>query len=379
MDDIDSLIARAASGGDAGAEGIDLLVARGAAVVPAIVAALDRGRAIPLWTAVLVALEDDNRVPALIAHLDHPNHGVTATLIRALGRCGDPAALESLLAELGRGRHLLAAVTALGELGMAQAIPALRSTAATVVGGSLSAERLGEVRRAALDNGDPSAPMLVATCAAALARLGDMSLAPAAIILSEPTDDVESFNDIGIRLDAVDALDALVAPGIAAALHAACDDPDSEIAEAAFDATARLGRASDVARWIVLAARNPERIDDVLRGIEAVTGEALDDVDLDGWWTEASRRFVPGICYVGGRPASPGMLLPGLRGSDVGTVKQELRARTGLRFVLDFFGGNPATPRELERIDGWWAEHRARFTPGALHRWGRSYDAGNVD
>jgi hypothetical protein len=169
-EDLDALLVMATEGGEVGAEGLDLLAARGAAVVPAMVEALDSGSAVPLWTAVLVALEDEGRVAAMVAHLGHPNPTVTAALVRALGRSGEAAALAPLFDELARGRHLLASVTALGELGQAGAVAPLRARVAPLIGDPRSLERLAQVRRTALDDGDPSDPLLVAACAGALAR-----------------------------------------------------------------------------------------------------------------------------------------------------------------------------------------------------------------
>jgi hypothetical protein len=214
-----------------------------------------------------------------------------------------------------------------------------------------------------------------------------MSLAPAAIAMAvrggsdgEDDDDRDAaYEEVGMRMEAVLALDILVAPGVAAALHAACVDPDREIGDAAVDAIVRIGRPADLARWIETAARHPACVDRVLRGIETVTGERPDADGLAEWWRDAAARFEPGRSYLAGAPSSPGVLIEALRGPDVGMAKQDLRARTALRFVLDFFGGDPATPRELERIDQWWTEHGSRFPAGHLHRWGRTYAPGDVE
>jgi hypothetical protein len=228
-----------------------------------------------------------------------------------------------------------------------------------------------------MDEGDPSDLFVVAAGAEALAKLGDGALVGAAIELARfaPSEDTGFHDGAQVRLQAVRALDVGVARGVAPALHAAVADGNREVAVAALRATLHLGRAGAVPTWLSALARADEQVAaEAEYCLAQLTGEAPPSSAKEAmaWWGRLDSRFDAGICYRLGQPATPGVLLSGASGRDSALARAELRHAGACVFVHVEL--SDTTPRERAAIHAWWAANGARFTPGALHRWGRTFE-----
>jgi HEAT repeat protein len=378
----DALIDTVLRGGPDAGRAFDELALLGDRAVPALVAGLQAGRAHAVLAAALGALEVPDRIATLAPLAAHGDRNVRDAAVLALGRSGDPRAVEVLGDVLSRGDHLLAGLAALGLLGAPASRAIIRATVERRCGDASDRAVLAEVSARAVEDLDPSDLFAIATGAEALSRLGDDALVGAAIELARFAPSVDSgfYEGGAVRLLAVRALDAAAAPGVARALHAAAADDDAEVAAAALRATLHLGRTAAAPIW--LSALRSER-NAVAYAAEycfaQLTGEKppASASDAIAWWARLEGRFDPGVCYRLGQPATPGALVPAAIGGDSAEARIELGHAGALAFLHPELGDT--TPRERAQIDAWWSANASRFPPGKLHRWGRTYEPGAVD
>jgi hypothetical protein len=387
---IDSLMHAAQVHGPRRGDAIDELALRGERALPGLVEALATGVAVPLWTAVLIALRTPGKATALARYLDHPNRTVRAAVIRALGRSGDVDAVVPLVTLLRAGASVRIVANALGDLGDARALTPLRAAAAALVGWPVDPARLSALLKRAAAEGSSSRLRDVLGIAESLAKLGDMSLAPAAIELVGFAPDSPALDQgADVRRLAARALTVLVAPGVSDALHHACRDVASEVWIEALWATVLLGRIVEVQRWLAMLADST--LDEVRRWnllacLHETCGDAPEGEDqlpaafeIDRWWARVAPRFESGICYRAGQPTTPGRLVTEMIDGSVGLARHELRAMSGLPCIQEMLGEVPITSVERAAVSSWWASRHQELPAGKLHRWGRTYEPNAVD
>lgn len=361
------------------AAAFDKLLEAGAEAVPPTLAAVASGRAVARLTGVLATLATEPGGFDAVAAAVHDSRRAVAVAARAaLGASGDPRALPVLVACLPRGRHVVAG--ALGDLGMAEAAPALRASLGDAA--TLTAEQvpswLAEPRRR-------RELAYVAEVAQALAKLGDFELTPVIAALACPpapaprgAEDDRALSDAALRVAAVDALELSAAAGVAAALRTATADPSDEVAERALEALAGLGRARDLEVLVsVGSGRGPHA--PLARELLARWAGAAVPGDLVAW---SQRHLAPlddRTCYRAGALATPGALVARLAGAPPPWLRSALKVCTGAPCVVDLFAGEPVTAHEARALARWWQVAEPTYPLGALHRWGRSYPATVVD
>jgi HEAT repeat protein len=390
MNPIDSLMHAVQVHGPQRAKAIDELALVGEPALPKLVEALATGVAVPLWTAVLIALRMQGKAAALTRYVDHPDRTVRAAIIRALGRSGDVEAVEPLIALLRAGEPVRILAAALGDLGDARALAPLREVAAALVGQPMEPAGVSaRTKRAAVD-ARSSRLREVVGIAESLAKLGDMLLAPAVIeLVGFGRDQPGSDEAANVRRVAARALTVLVAPGVSDALHRACRDVACDVWIEALGATALLGRVAEMRQWLAMLA--DQTLDEVRRWnllacLHDSCGDAPDVEDrlptaseLDRWWADVAPRFESGVCYRAGQPTTPGLLLVRMMDDNVGLARRELRAMTGLPGIQEMLGGVPVTPAERAAMTSWWVARQQELPAGKLHRWGRTYEPNAVD
>jgi hypothetical protein len=376
----EQLVAQLLSPAEDVAAAFDGLVAAGASAVPALSAALDRGRGVPQLTAVLCSLELEDPVAALAPLVDGFDDAHDAAL-RALGAHRDPRALTALLEALPVDRF--AAAEALGELGSAQAIEPLRALVARHVGDDGAQLPPSEWLRTSARCLDLR---LVLTVATALAKLGAPVLAGVSIHLATLRDDQEHAEANLVRAAAAQSLHHTVAPGVAAALRSAALDPDEDTARAALAGTLYLGRPEEVETWLAIISAGGATARRAAWCLERWSGETVPCEDdgryawpaVQRWWAAMSRRFSDRVCYRSGEPVQIGRLVDELPGDPL-LLRAELHVRTGARPVQPLLTGHPVSAGEHAAVRAWWSANSARFPPGKLHRWGRTFEPSAVD
>lgn len=364
-------LVRAIADGTASPGDLDRLIALGAPALPALVDGLAAGANVPTLTTALSALGGPDPLATLEPLLAHGAMAVRRAAVAALGATRDAAAVPILAQRL---RAMPAAVTdALADLGHPDGIaPLLAYVAATA-----PAAAPGPAWAAA---GVASQVVTAVAAVGALARLGDH--AHAALALGA----IEIEADEAIRLAGVRALRYVTVPGVAAALRRAARDPDPEVATRALEATLLLGRPAEAELWVAMIAADDPNADLARWCLAAWAGPWLPDAaaltdraSAAAWWHQAQPFVVSDRCYRLGALADPGALIDGLAAPPSAFLRAELRARTGSPAVWERLAGDPASPGELAGVRAWWATHGARFTPGELHRWGRSVAPSVVD
>lgn len=362
------------------AAAFDGLVAAGASAIPALAAALGRGRAVPHLTAVLCSLRLEDPVAALAPMLDDFDEVHDAAL-RALGAHRDPRALPLLVGALPIDRFI--ASEALGELGDPGAEGPLIELVRDLVGEDGSRLPPADWLRSPARCLDLR---LVLTVATALAKLGRPALAGVAIHLATLRDDQEHAEARLVRAAAARALHHLVAPGVARALRGAAIDPDEDTARAALVGTLYLGRPDEVETWLAVIAAGGAMARRAAWCLEEWSGETIPRRDdgshewatVQRWWAAASRRFGDRVCYRLGEPVQVGRLVDELPNEPL-LLRAELHVRTGAPPVQPMLMGNPVSAGEHAAVRAWWSHSAARFPPGKLHRWGRTFEPGAVD
>ena len=352
---------------------IDGILALGAEAIAALVAALKEGRGVPQLTALLSALPLTDPVRDL-APLLADGDEVRNAALRALGDSGDPGALPILVAALPTSRFV--ASEALGNLGRTEARVPLLGLVAEYVGSDGSMLPTGDLLTWEYSCMDLR---VVAKVAAAMAKLGDETLAPVAIRLATLRHPGEIEDANLVRAAAAAALRYVTAPGVASALHAAALDRDADAARAALLGTLYLGRPDEVEVWLKRIAKGGVVGREALSCLESWSGSTfagdrpVRGEDVRRWWLAEAGRYPPGTCFRSGRPTDIGELVRRLtqEGED---LRFELRIRTGAACFHDGLSGYPPSPREITAIDDWWQSHAGDFPLGKLHRWGRSFD-----
>jgi hypothetical protein len=375
---IEQILDRVIGGRDHAA--FDELVATGESALPKLIEVLERGPGSAIVGAALARLEVADRVAMLGALARHSNRRVRDAAIRGLALTSDPRAVPIIAEVLDSGDHLFTAISALGDLGAPDGAAIVRRALTARVGDPTDLRVLEELSTRAVADGDPSDLFAIAYAAEALAKLADFALISVAIELSRfvPHDGLSEAGQV--RLHAIRALDVGIGHEVAAALDAACADPDHEVAEAALRATLHLGRPRWVERWLsVLAGGDEQRAYTAQYCLEQLTGEAVPESwhHAATWWRAISHRFEPATCYRLGRPATPGVLVALAGGRDNAVARMELAQMTGCQFLATELAEAP--PSVIAKLDAWWRANSSRFPPGKLHRWGRTYEPDAVD
>jgi len=387
MSDVDAWMNTAAGTGPAARDAIDRLAELGPAAVPALIQAIAGERTVPLWTAILVALRADDKLALLEPYLGHESPTVLVAVVEALGRSGDGRAVEPIARLLATAP--LPAAAALGDLGDRSAVPALRAAIEPLVGDPPSLARLGGRDDLLARRSLRRQAWFVLTAGAALAKLGDMAIRPVAIEASRLASPDDPYLAGEVRREAIEALDVMVGPGVAGAIHAACTDPVADVADEACAAARCLGRVPEIEVLLraIAAARDEERAGVAIAHLQAITGVRPPDGrggppswhELERWCQREARRFQPGVCYRGGVPVTLDPIIGELTGRNAGLARFELRRRIGVPFLLDLLIGVPATASELAAIEAWRRQHADRFAAGQLHRWGTIHPPSAVD
>lgn len=366
----------AAARGDA----FDQLTGEGERAVPAIVDAAASRRAWLIGAEILGSLKVPHRARAIRPVLkDARREARTAALI-ALGRSGDREAADLLVEAFLGGMHRRTALTELGNLGVPSVVAPVREEIVRSVGDPMDPRVREALYRRAEQDRDPLDLLLLTDAACAFAKLGDLSLVGLAIELSQyrPDESLEFFEAAQVRCDAIAALDVSTGHGVADALIAACADSISSVADAALTATLRVGRLREADSWLVLG-NGPESRNHMVRWcLQQFTGDVppKDWEDMAAWWSKIRSRFDRDICIRHGQAASPALHIERLDGQDGRFAREELQHDTGITFVHIY---SIPSPEEREQIDRWWAANSSRFTPGKLHRWGRTFEPEAVD
>lgn len=362
------------------AAAFDGLVAAGAAAIPALGAAIERGRGIPQLTAVLSSLELEDPVGALAPLVDDM-FDVHDAGLRALGAHRDERALPVLLAALPADRF--AAAEALGELGSAAAVAPLLGLVRAYVGDDGTRLPGADALRSSAHCLDLR---LVLTVATALAKLGQPALAGVAVHLATLRDAQEHADANLVRAAAARALHYMVAPGVAGALRSAALDADLDTARGALLGTLLLGRPDEAETWLAIVASRSDAAPIAAWCLERWTGEEVPSDEAGGyawpevqrWWASISHRFRDRVCYRSGAPIDVARLVDELA-RDPLTLRAELKIRTGARPLQVMLAGNPVSAGEHAAMRTWWQAHESEFPPGKLHRWGRTFEPSAVD
>lgn len=365
------------------AEAFDNLIGLGESAIPAIVAAIERHRGIPELTAVLSALVLPDPVGALAALIENSDElsEVRDPAIVALGAHHDPRAFPVLAALLPTDRF--AAAEALGELGDSRATEPLLALVSRYVGNEGTVPPDDEHLRS---SGGCLDLRVVLAVAVALAKLGSTRLAATAVHLATVRVDREHPEADLVRAAAVRSLYYFAAPGVAAALHSATGDRNEDTARAALLGALYLGRPDEARLLISIVRRGGAMARYAAWCLEQWSGQPL-ECDRDGmyqpgrlasWWRELSDRCTDRVCYRFGMPVNILQLIDELP-RDPENLREELSIRTGAYAVHPLLSGNPVSPRERAEIKSWWMANASRFSPGKLHRWGRTFEPSAVD
>jgi HEAT repeat protein len=371
---ISDLFELATTGTAAAAPALTQLIADGAASIPVLVAAIERGRKAYAATAILGWLHVADRVSLLAPLLDSAHDGVRRAAIIALGRSGDPRALDMLSPLFVRLPDLLPVIVdAIGELGVATGVDLIDEVITDRVGDPADPEALAALCARASEEHDLGPLSVVSAGAEAIARLGDMRWVSAVLLLSQYADSSEPWQSGLLRADAVRALDVSVGPGVSSALLRCLSDPDEEVVGPAIVAVGHLSRVVPIDHLAGIAATRDDDIGYLAaRALEDFVGEIPPiAAETRSWWERNADRFERDRCYVRGELASPRPLVQAIDRSRDRHSRQELRHMAGLSFVVSEL--TPPPEPELVAIDTWWSAHEYRFTAGSLHRWGRSY------
>lgn len=359
-----------------GAQAATALVGLGAAAVPAI---LDAVRDAPFaqverLIAVLRRMKAPQVLDSLVQGLSAPEAEVALAVFETLGRWKDARPLRPLVDALGHPVHARMAIQALGRLGDPGAIEPLRKVASEQLAGVLEPETLEAHLTTLKEEGDWSPLELVLEAAVALARLGRQDLAHVPIRVATLGRDAEDCDEVTpLRIQASSALKSIVAPGAFDAAVAALEDPDAEVRNNALTATLLMGSVEAVPHWLArISSGDSEQAALAYSTLNDFTGEwpagkelveTLEEGELEAWWRGVEARFSLDVCYRLGAPVSPHLLFPLLEQPSLALpVQEELEVLTG-----HVFG-------QGEAPDSWWTRESARFEPGRLYRYGFKYE-----
>lgn len=372
--ELERLVREVLNPGATYAASFDRLCRAGSDALPPVLDAVSRGFALSRLSALLSELELDDVVGELGPLARSKDRWVRRAAIAALGASGDPRAFPVLREAAGRS-CFGGAVEALAELGMPEAIPVLQSSVKEIL------ERTFDLPLARWLTSEVLVLQLnqVVLVAGSLARLGEMGLAHQvqAALTSSPDEDSTAGADL--RLEAVLAMDAVVAPGSGAALRLATGDADRTVAEAAVDALVFLGRREDAGFAVEVVEGGGPMSGHARRALTRWSGEMAPATRVRGWWESVVERFEPGICYHDGLPVTPRWWIDRLGDRPGLDFRLELKILTGARCVHPGLASDPVTPRERAKIEAWWTEHASELPAGRLLRWGRAYAPDAVD
>lgn len=358
----------------------DRVLSAGEAALPALAEVARRGRGIPKLTAVLSALPLEDPVGALLPWLEirDPLSKERSMALQALGARGEHGVVKTLIDALPTDE--VAAPEALGNLGCPEAVDALLAHVRTYLGNNTVIER------SLLQDEDYCLEFRLALIGiTALAKLGSNQLAAVPIQLATLRDEAESSRACLVRVQAVDCLRYVTAPGVAQALRSASTDRDEDTARAALRGMLFLGRKTEAEAWLEAVERGGPTAENALWCLERWAGQSWSRAcnhralagEVRRWWRNSSHKFIEGVVYHGGAPVDLARLVRQLP-EDPYDLRLDLKVRTGATPVLELLMGEPVPMSERVAVEAWWEGNVARFPAGKLHRWGRTFEPNAV-
>lgn len=379
------------------------LVAQGPDLLPALLDAIHGGtRAQKSNLArVIERMRGVEAVPALLPLLEDADVRVRAAAMEALGKSGDRRALAPLVERLHANDPFLRndAASALGDLGMPEAIPALHETLTALLedpGDPQAVARLvaAEQARAADDWMYRVGRRLqvVIAVVTALAKLGDQAHAPLVLALMDFhfAEDAEAYPAARVREEAIYASVHVAAPGLLPALRAARrrePSGDAVIDFSLLTALFYLGLRASVDEFVACFAEGYPRgypPAETLGRIAGLVGETppAELAALEAWWQARREGFDPDVCYRWGRPLDVAVLvehLPGELPIQTSMRFDELTVITGERFEPDYaLPPEQQAEQRIARVRAWSAQHAQAFEPGSLYKHGHKQELAAV-
>lgn len=368
------------------------LVKRGAAIIPDVVHAIE---SVTNWLElgelgeILPHIHTPEAVPALLEVAGKPGTlGMSA--LKALGRSKDKQALSGLLTLLQddslsefRQRNVVAA---LGNLGYADAVPDLnRFMQEMVKGAATDPQDIKRFIDAAQEQKtiDEETLRLAIEVALASAKLGHHHYYPlVAALTNYHSENASMGDDEVVRLEAVDALQIVVGPGMIDVLASVLKNGrSSEICENALWALFYLG-AKEVVPILIDQATNGKKpliISEALYLLKEMVGDSSFDTAqaAQTWWQDKQTEFQSGICYRFGQPINLTTLVHRLESSQNRVLLgRELNIITG----VDFGFGEIIMwqdPNDLiKNVNRWLPEEGKQYTAGQLYKYGFARDLG---
>ncbi len=386
-------------------EALASLLRRGPSVLPPLLDAIHAGARAQKanLSRVIARMRGADATPTLIPLLEDEEGHVRSAAAEALGRSGDAHAMAPLTGQLldrdKRSYDREAAASALGELQLQEAVPALLQVVEEVLPDpedpKAVARLIARERERSPDDWMATSSRqlrLLIAVLVALVKLGQQALSP--IVIDLMGFHIEEAPDSSwaqrVREEAIAESVYLVGPGLLDALRAARrrePSGDDVIDFGILSALFHLGLRESVDEFIDCFAdgypvgHSPA---ETLGRIAGIVGETPpDELDaLNVWWQARRGRFVPGVCYRWGQPLDVAALvahLPGELPIRTSMLLDELTVITGERFEPDY--ALPPDRQEQDRIDKaqTWAEGNAQaFAPGALYKYGHRYEASVV-
>lgn len=337
----------------------------------------------------LLEMPASELVPLLTDSLNATNIDLSITAFQILGSSGEESAISPLVERLVDPKEIgfrkNQAARALGELGSQCAVEPLLNVAHNILG---KFDRFNEALERLLQKVEESsdiAPLtLIIEIATSLAKLGNHSLAPVVIGITQLNPEESNLADLDeislIRSQSAQALCHTVGSGMLTALQKAVCEGDAETRDAALEALFYLGLPESIETLL-------SRIDDAssqvannaLVWFNRLTGTNFEPFEDDpenvrAWWADNRDGYVSNTCYRLGKSASVEEVIQQLRISNsTPDIVRELYIITGKNLSYE----QKANPHEELFVLGqrWWnSQDKGYFIPGRLYKYGYEQD-----